>query len=309
MMLALAVALTFGAVTLLVVGLAMKSERQVLKERMLQRAQTGNIGVSSVELEFSSSMKQRIALPFLHKLASLAERTTPAGAMRGIDEQLESAGRPWGLGAREFSGLKVLSMVVFAALAFVVLKFAPGQPMVKLAGFGFLLLCGMMLPGYLVQQAINKRQTAIRRVLADTLDLLVVSVEAGLGFDQAIQRVVDKFDNPLAKELERSLQEMRLGKLRSDTLKDMAKRVKVPELTSFVAAICQADQLGVSISKVLRVQSDSIRTARSQKIREAAGKLPVKMLIPMVFFIFPSIFVVLGAPAGIGIARAFGIIP
>ncbi len=309
MMLALAIALVFGAVTFLILGIAMKSERQLLKDRMLQRAQTGNIATSSVELEFNSSMKERVALPFLRKLAGIAESTTPAGAMRLIDEKLESAGRPHGIGAREFTGLKVLSMVLFAGMAFAALKFAPLQPIHRLCAFGFLLICGMMMPGYVLGQAIAKRQLAIRRVLADTLDLLVVSVEAGLGFDQAMQRVVDKFDNPLARELERALQEMRLGKLRAEALKDMSRRVNVPELTSFVAAICQADQLGVSIAKVLRVQSDSIRTARSQKIREAAGKLPVKMLIPMVFFIFPSIFVVLGAPAGIGIARAFGMIP
>jgi tight adherence protein C len=307
---AVVVALTFGAITLLVVGLTTKSERQMLRERMALRAQTGNIGISSVELELNKSLKQRVALPFLRKLASIVDGFTPAGALRLLDEKLETAGRPGGLGAREFMGVRVLSLIALTALALAIPRVLPDlQPMVKLGVTAFLILVGALGPNYMVNSAISSRQTQIRRVLADTLDLLVVSVEAGLGFDQAMQRVVEKFDNPLSREMERALQEVQLGKLRSESLRDLAKRVNVPELTSFVAAICQADQLGVSIAKVLRVQSDSIRTARSQKIREAAGKLPVKMLIPMVFFIFPSIFVVLGAPAGIGIARAFGMIP
>lgn len=309
MLLAIAVALTFGAVTLLVVGLTTKSERQLLRDRMALRAQTGNIQVSSVELEYNRTLKQRLVQPFLLKLAGLADRFTPVGAMRAIDEKLESAGRPGKLGAKEFVGLRVLSIVCFVVLAVVAAKFFPGQPLVRLGLFGLLIIVGVLLPNYVVQSAVNTRQTQIKRVLADTLDLLVVSVEAGLGFDQAMQRVVDKFDNPLSTEMDRALQEVRLGKLRTEALRDMAKRVGVSQLTSFVAAICQADQLGVSIAKVLKVQSDSIRTARSQRIREAAAKLPVKMLIPLVFFIFPSIFVVLGAPAGIGIARAFGMIP
>ncbi|MCL6630717.1 MAG: type II secretion system F family protein, partial [Armatimonadetes bacterium] len=141
--------------------------------------------------------------------------------------------------------------------------------------------------------------------LADTLDLLTVSVEAGLGLDGAMQKVVEKLKNPLSEELGRALREMQIGKLRAEALKDMASRVRVQELSSFVASICQAEQLGVSIARVLRVQGDTIRSQRSQRARETAAKLPVKMLFPLVFCIFPAIFVVIAGSGAISIWRAF----
>ena len=159
----------------------------------------------------------------------------------------------------------------------------------------------------MLQRTVSERQAGIRRVLPDTLDLLTVSVEAGLGLDGAMQKVVEKLRSPLSDEMVRALQEMRIGKLRVEALRNMAKRARVQELTTFVAAICQADQLGVSIAHVLKVQSDTLRTVRSQKAREAASKLPVKMLFPLVFCIFPALFVIILAPGVINIARAFGI--
>jgi tight adherence protein C len=137
------------------------------------------------------------------------------------------------------------------------------------------------------------------------LDLLIVSVEAGLGFDGAMARVVEKMKGPFPQELCRVLQEMQVGKARIPALKDMATRVQVSEVSTFVAAIYQADQLGVSMAKVLHVQADTMRVARSQRIREMAAKLPVKMLFPLVFFIFPAIFVIIIGPGVISIMRQF----
>jgi tight adherence protein C len=168
-----------------------------------------------------------------------------------------------------------------------------------------MLVIGLILPDFILQQIINSRQYRIRKSLPDILDLLIVSVEAGLGFDGAMQKVVDKVKGPFPEELGRVLEEMRLGKSRMAALQDMAKRIAVTEVSTFVAAIYQADQLGVSIARVLNVQADTMRLARSQRIREMAAKLPVKMLFPLVFFIFPAIFVVVIGPGVIEIMKSF----
>jgi tight adherence protein C len=144
---------------------------------------------------------------------------------------------------------------------------------------------------------IKKRQDGIVRALPDALDLLTICVEAGLGFDTAMGKVYEKWDNDLARAFGRVLQEIQLGKLRREALRAMAERLDVPDVTTFTAAIIQADQLGVSIGKILRVQSDQMRVKRRQRAQEKAQQAPVKMMIPMVFLIFPSIWIVLMGPA------------
>ncbi|HUV06072.1 MAG TPA: type II secretion system F family protein [Armatimonadota bacterium] len=306
-MLALIAACTFGTVTLLVVGLTMKSEREIMQERMRAHSQVGQVGPSVVELDLEAAFRERILLPFLRWFAGIGMRFTPSGATQAIEEKLETAGRPWNLGSREFVGLKVLSILIFVVLGIVAWRVSDTSPPLRLLLLIVIIFIGVILPDFLLQRAINQRQFRIRRALADTLDLLSVSVEAGLGLDGAMQKVIEKLKGPLSDEMGRALQEMQIGKLRADALKDMAKRVKVQELSTFVAAVCQADQLGVSIAKVLRVQSETLRTQRSQRAREAAARLPVKMLFPLVIFIFPVIFIVIAGPGAILIARAFGI--
>jgi len=307
-MLALIAACTFGTVSLLIVGLTMRSEREIMQERMRMHSQSGGATVSSVELDLEAAFRERVVLPFLRWLADIGMRFTPGGAVQAIEEKLETAGRPWNLGGREFMGLRVLSIALSVLLGVASAKIIDASPFLRVVLLIIIIFIGAILPDYLLQRAVNQRQLRIRRALADTLDLLSVSVEAGLGLDGAMQIVVEKLKGPLSDEMERALQEMQIGKLRAEALKDMAKRVKVPELSSFVAAICQADQLGVSIAKVLRVQGETLRSQRSQKARETAAKLPIKMLFPLVIFIFPAIFVVIAGPGAIQIARALGII-
>jgi len=151
----------------------------------------------------------------------------------------------------------------------------------------------------------KSRQEQISKKLPDVLDLLTVSVEAGLGFDSALSRVVQKVKGPVAIEFSMALQEIKMGKQRKDALKDLGKRTGVEELNTFINAIIQADQLGVSIGNVLRVQSVQQRNARRQRIEEKAMKAPIKMLLPMVFFIFPTIFIVILAPAAIQLINDF----
>lgn len=296
--------LAFGTAALLTIGLTMRSERAIIRERLTEVNESGT-APSAVDLEFEVAFRDRVLLPCLRSLARIGLRLTPRGTLRSIEEKLEMAGRPWNLTARDFIGLRVLSLVVFVVIGLSLVKLMETGPVLELVMLVLIVFIGAVLPDYFLQSAINSRQTSIRKSLADTLDLLTVSVEAGLGLDGAMQKVVEKLKNPLSEELGRALREMQIGKLRAEALKDMASRVRVQELSSFVASICQAEQLGVSIARVLRVQGDTIRSQRSQRARETAAKLPVKMLFPLVFCIFPAIFVVIAGSGAISIWRAF----
>src|SRR5690606_20026233 len=162
-----------------------------------------------------------------------------------------------------------------------------------------------ILPEFWVSRLGTQRRATLSRALPDVLDLLSVSVEAGLGFDGAIQKVSEKFPDPTAAEFGEYLKEVRLGKTREEALRNLAERTGLPELKAFAAARIQADRLGVSLSRVLRVQSDQLRTQRMQRAEEAAMQTPIKMVFPLVFFIFPTIFVVLLGPAIIQLVTNF----
>jgi tight adherence protein C len=165
-----------------------------------------------------------------------------------------------------------------------------------LISFGFLLL-GFFLPDMWLSSLINRRQRDVFRAMPDALDLLTISVEAGLGFDSAMAKVHEKWDNDLALEFGRVIQEIRLGKLRREALRDMAERLGVTEMTSFVAAVIQSEQLGVSMAKVLRIQSDQMRVRRRQMAEEEAHRAPIKMIFPIGLLIFPSLLIILLGPA------------
>ena len=292
-----------GTVLLFLLGMTMKSEHAVIQGRIIKHSQPVSMPIAG-DSDMSLPLRDRVILPALRALASVIIRLTPSGAVQTAESALDAAGRPWRLGGIEFIGLKVLCAGVFFLIALAAANSLPLGPLVQLALFILLVAVGLLLPDAALSNAISQRQSAIRRALPDTLDLLLVSVEAGLGLDGAIQKVVEKFDNPLSRELSLALQEMQFGKRRAEALRDMADRSRVAELSAFVAAIIQAEQLGGGIAKVLRVQSETLRTQRSIRAREAASKLPVKMLVPLVFFIFPSLFVVLLAPGVVRIARA-----
>jgi len=280
----------------------MKSERAIIQDRMAQHSQPVVPMPSGSDL--SRPFRERVVMPALAKLASTVGRLTPSGAIGAAEAKLNAAGRPWKLGGKEFIGLEALCIGIFVLLAFAVAKFIPVGTFGRIAMFVLIIAIGFLLPEAALANAVTTRQSAIRKALPDVLDLLLVSVEAGLGLDGAIQKVAEKLHNPLSEEMTLALQEMQLGKRRAEALRDMADRTGVPELSAFVAAIIQADQLGGGISKVLRVQSETLRNMRSIRAREAASKLPVKMLVPLVFFIFPALFVVVLSPGAVRIYRA-----
>lgn len=261
---------------------------------------------SLADAEMNESFAQRIVRPALRRISGFITKLTPAAATDEIRAMIVKAGHPYRIGVAEFIGLKVVTFLVLFGVGIVIAQSYRHDDLTT--GLMMLILCcvmGYVAPDVAMQQIINGRIAIIRKRLPDTIDLLIVSVEAGLGFDGAIAKVVEKMRGPISEEFGRVLDEMRLGKQRSRALKDMAAHLDIQEVTTFVAAIYQSEQLGVSIANVLRVQSEAIRIARTQAIREAAAKLPVLMLIPLIFFIFPAILVVMLGPGLISIRNAF----
>lgn len=295
---ALSILLVFAGFTL-----SRRSEQQV-QERLTQY---GTRPKTLEEIELSQPFSQRVIMPLVNGIAKLFTRFAPQQSMESVRRNLELAGNPNGWGPSQFLGVRGLAAIIVGVLVFLLLNMA-GQPFDKKLMFTLLLaLLGFQYPVIWLGGKIKKRKHDVIRALPDALDLLTISVEAGLGFDGALSKVAEKWDNVLSHEFGRVLSEIRMGKLRREALADLAHRLDVPDLTNFVAAVIQADQLGVAMTRVLRVQSDQMRIKRRQRAEERAQMAPVKMTIPLVFLIFPSLLVVILGPAVPKIAGAFGI--
>jgi len=259
------------------------------------------------EIELEQPFAERVLLPMIRGMARLVTRFAPAKSMANVRHNLELAGNPNGWGPSEFLGVRGIAAVMMAAATFMLTRTADLPGSQKLMFTVLLGVLGYQLPIMWLGGKIKKRKADVVKALPDALDLLTISVEAGLGFDAALSRVTEKWDNELSREFGRTLAEMRMGKLRREALKEMADRVEVADLTNFVAAVVQADQLGVSMARVLRVQSEQMRIKRRQRAEEKAQMAPVKMTIPLVLLIFPALLVVILGPAVPKIASAFGI--
>ncbi len=249
--------------------------------------------------ELDKPFAQRVVSPLAGSLARSFGRLTPAALRRVVGERLAAAGGFGGLGTDGFLLLCGLSAFMFAAASggFAFLRAAPAGRILALTALG--LAVGAGLPLLLLRRKIAARKKDIQKALPDALDILTVSIEAGLGFDGALAKLAEKMKGPLVDEFGRMLQEMRIGVPRREALHALGQRCAVNDLSLFTSALVQADQLGVSIGNVLRVQSAAMREKRRQRAQEKAMKAPVKMLIPLVLFIFPAIFVVLVGPAAI----------
>ena len=251
--------------------------------------------------ELSRPFIQRILSPLTGPLAARLPRFAPKAFRRNVAEKLAAAGGFWGLGDNEYLLLTTITGVVFPVFIAGFL-FLEHFPLNKVISFTLLASAvGFCLPYFLLQNKIKTRRHSMQLELPDALDLLTVSVEAGLGFDGALIKVSEKMKGALIDEFTRMLNEMRVGVPRKDALLALGKRCNLPDIHSFTMAIIQADQLGVSIGNVLRVKSATIREQRRQKAEELAMKAPVKMLFPLILFIFPTIFIVLLGPAAIRI--------
>ncbi len=248
------------------------------------------------EIELSQPFSERALLPLIRGLARFLARSTPQKNVEQIRHKLELAGNPNNWTPSEFLGVRGLAGIVGAALG-LILAFALHMDIaLVLLIFAACAILGFYAPLLWLNRKIKQRQKAIQKQLPDAMDLLTISVESGLGFDAAMAKVAEKWDNELSRAFARTISEIRVGKLRREALRDMAQRIEVADFTNFIAAIIQADQLGVSIAKVLRIQSEQMRIKRRQRAEELANQAPVKMLIPLAFLVFPSIFIVLLGP-------------
>ncbi len=257
----------------------------------------------SRQQEMLSPLNRRVLTPLANGLLGLARRYTPHGYVEKTRQKLVVAGNPDRLDVDQvliFKALAAVSLLVWIPLTFGLLGLS--GPLAVLF-VGVLWVVSFLAPDLVISSKTKARQHQIAVQLPDVLDLLVISVEAGLGFDQAVDRTAAAVPGALSEEFRRMLQETRIGATRADALRAMEERTQVPELRSFILAMLQADTFGVSIARVLRTQADEMRALRRLRAQELAQKAPVKMLFPLVFCIFPSIFVVVLGPAVINLSR------
>ena len=253
------------------------------------------------ELELQQPLFERTLRPLATRLSGVAQRFASPSKVSRTEKRLSMAGNPGELRTIDFLGMKlvVASLLGFGFLGFGLLTGSPAFGFVAALALGGL---GFFFPEIWLSRRIKKRQKAVLMAVPDTLDLLTISVRAGLSFDGALAKVVEKVQGPLSNEFRRALAEIRVGKARRDALRDIIGRTEVPALSNFIGAIVQAEQLGVPIAKVLTVQSEQLRIERRQRAEEMAAKAPIKMLFPLVGCIFPSMFIVILGPAVILIA-------
>ena len=294
-----------GAILLVAMGLRESGERDPLEDRLAEFASSGE-AFTLEEIEMSQPLTERIIYPMARRLGEIALRFTPQNAIQQTHHKLEMAGNPSGLDPTLFWAFRMAGFSL-GFLMFFLSTIAPEGSFIKGKGLLYGLpaaAIGFYLPELWLQSKMKRRQDEVRKALPDALDLLTICVEAGLGFDAAMAKVHEKWDNELSRAFGRVIREIQLGKLRREALRDMADRVGVSEMTSFVAAVIQSEQLGVSMRKVLRIQADQMRVKRRQRAEEEAHKAPIKMLIPMALLIFPTICIVLMTPAVLMLLRS-----
>jgi tight adherence protein C len=301
----------FGAVVLIaaiaVIVVSMQrsaagEEDDPLQARLAEFIQRGDDVSSLEEIELSQPFSERVIIPVVRRLGEFSARFTPQKAIQDTAKRLELAGNPWPIDAATFLAIRfILAVILGGFLVAVVLISPPSNPSDNFMYIGGATFAGFFLPHLMLTSRITRRQNEIRKAMPDALDLLTICVEAGLGFDAALSKVSEKWENELSLAFARTIREVQLGKVRREALKDMSDRLGIPEMTSFVAAIIQSEQLGVSMARVLRIQSDQMRLKRRQRAEEEAHKAPIKMIIPMALLIFPSIMIIILTPAALQI--------
>jgi tight adherence protein C len=260
---------------------------------------------SVLKEEIERPFAERVIAPLGERMVGLGRRLVRADTARKIQYRLNIAGNPPAWDVNRILGLKVLGLALCAALGFLYLL-GTGWPFYRVVVATLLAAAfGYVLPNILLYNAGQKRANLMRNALPDAMDLLTISVEAGLGFDAAVSRVAKNGNGPLNQEFARLLQEMQIGMGRVDAMRAMAERTSLPDLKSFCLAMVQADSLGIPIARVLRIQSQEMRTKRRQRAEEKAQQVPVRIMIPLVLFILPCLFIVILGPAGIQIAETF----
>ena len=296
-----------GGLVLLVIGLTRSRQPTSSIDDRLADFGTLERPPTLEELELSQPFSERVLMPIMTGLAEFAMRFSPGQTRESLQHKLDLAGNPYDI--TRFMGIRVLAAILLGGLGIALFFLSANAEnltfvhriVLPVVGVGL----GYYFPVLSLGSKISRRQNEIVKSLPDALDLLTICVEAGLGFDMAMAKVAEKWENQLSLAFNRALQEMQLGKLRREALREMSDSMEVRDVSTFVAAIIQADQLGVSIARVLRIQSDQMRMRRRQRAEELARQAPIKMLPAIAFLIFPAIFIVLLGPAALTIKDMF----
>lgn len=289
--------LIFAALALLlsIIGVFTNEKRAVAKS--LQAIQAMERAPDALRKELELPFSERVIAPMGERLVGLGRKLTRADAAESLQHKLDIAGNPPGWDVNRILGLKVLGAILFGALTAAYLVLRQTSPLVAVLVVVAMTVFGFLLPNILLHNTGQKRTEQMQNALPDALDLMTISVEAGLAFDAAVSRVARDTHGPLAQEFVRTLQEMQIGVSRGEAMRAMAERTTMKDLKSFCLAMVQADSFGIPIARVLRVQAQEMRVKRRQRAEEKAQKLPVKILFPLIFFILPCLFIVILGPA------------
>lgn len=290
----------FGAVFFLFLAMGGRGTASVARQRL----ESFKRGPETEIVVETPGIGTRLLRPFFGALVRGFGSLLPKSLLAGVERKLVVAGEPMTL-----NGFLTMALITIGSSTgmglLIVFAMGAGIGLTQLGVFGGLAFLGAYLPFYIVSSRARTRQNAIIKSLPDAFDLITTCVEAGLGIDAALSRVAEKVEGPFAQELSRSLRDIALGKARRDALRELGERTQVPDLLQFTNAVIQAEAMGSSVGTVLRVQSDQLRVRRRQRAEEAAYKAPVKMLFPLVLFIFPTLFIVILGPAAITIMGGF----
>jgi tight adherence protein C len=286
-----------GGVLLFFVGMALtptSSTGEMVQERL--QAYGAERPLTEDEIVLQKPFSERLLRPAFDRLSRVLSERTPEKSRQDLHNQLNLAGRPYNLTPADFQAIRYVAAVVFFAVG-LLLGYLIGNPPLIAVCAGAGAVAGFYGPVLWLRSKVGGRRKEIQRSLPDAMDLLTIAVEAGLGFDAAMQRVTEKFDNSLADEFGQVLQETRLGRPRLEAMDDMGRRAGVEDLHNFVQAVIQSEQMGVGVAKILRIQADEMRRKRRQRAQEKAAQASLKMLMPMIGCIFPTLWIVLLGPA------------
>jgi tight adherence protein C len=289
----------------LVVDMALSARRRYVS---VLRTHVGDTADSIANLrneQLRRSALERLVLPFAGKVISSITRLTPLDLYGRVNRLIVLAGNPPAFTAERIVAFKIVFGIAGLVVGLMVAQLLPFTGFLKVGVVALLALTGYTVPSAAIAARASKRQKEIRKALSDTMDLLTISVEAGLGFDAALGQVVRNVPGPLSDEISRMLQEMQIGVSRTDALRNLTERTEVPELDGFVLSMIQADKYGVGIAKVLRSQSQELRQKRRQRAEETAQKVPLKLLFPTIFMLLPALFIVILGPGVIKIYESF----
>ncbi|MDP9312858.1 MAG: type II secretion system F family protein [Chloroflexota bacterium] len=305
MMIIIASVLVSISVLLFFVGLAYMRTSGEMQQRM--ELYGGSFQGTIEERELQQPFSQRVLRPLMRRMLGLFAWILPNNRIAGLQQRLTMAGNPSGITTADFIGIKGWTTIIMGAV-FVLYVYLGGGEMTLvtwLIGLVFVFI-GFRLPDIWLSRQIATRQLELTNSMPDALDMMTIAVEAGLSFEQSLGEIVTRWDNDLAKEFRRVLYEVGVGMSRREALEHLSERTAVPDIVSFVTAINHSEELGTSLARVLNVQSQEMRIRRRQRAQEAANKVPIKILFPMVFLIFPAMFAVILGPAVPRIFRALG---